>query len=116
MSERWIMESEQLLRRMKELSSRDERDRLELINSIIFYLNVLERSLRGWRFWVGNLSLMSQFTLEELTEMEVTLENQIRPFIEYDIEATKKWKDKFPQVPAAPRRMGEEEEPRDMYA
>jgi len=36
-------------------------------------------------------------------------------FIEYDIEASKKWKDKFPQVRVVPRRMREEEEGRGMY-
>ena len=70
MSERWINESEQLLKKMHELISKEKKDRLETINSIIFALNVLERSLRGWKRWVGNLTLMSNFSQKELEEIE----------------------------------------------
>ena len=114
MSEGWIQESEGLLRRMKELSLKEKSDRLEVVNSMFFTLNILERSLNGWRLWIRNLSLMSQFTLEELVEMEMTLEKQIQPFIEYDIEASKRWMDKFPQVSVVRRRMGKKEG-RGMY-
>lgn len=58
---------------------------------------------------------MSQFSLEELVEMERTLEQQTRSFIEYDIEASKRWKDKFPQAPMIHERKPEEEEGRGMY-
>ena len=115
MSEGWIQESEELLRRMKELSSKEKRDRLEIVSSMLFTLDLLERSLHGWRVWIRNLSLMSQFTLEELVEMEMSLEKQIQPFIEYDIEASKRWSGKFPQVRVFPGRVREEEEGRGMY-
>ncbi len=108
LSERWIGESEQLLRRMKELSSKEKRDRLEVINSLLFTLNILERSIQGWRAWIGNLSVMSQFTLDELTEIEQALEKQTQVIIEYDVEATKKWMDKFPHI-HVPQRETEEE-------
>ena len=97
MSERWVTESKELLKRMTMLSSKEEKDRLEAVNSILLSLNVLERSLGGWKFWVRNLSLMSHFSLKELTDIEGTLQRHVRPFIEYDIEATERWKDKFPQ-------------------
>ena len=109
MSEGWVQESEELLRRMKELSSKEKRDRLEIVNSVLFSLDLLERSLHGWRLWVRNLSLMSQFTAEELEEIESALEKHIQAFIEYDIEASKKWREKFPQVQMLPRRPREEE-------
>jgi hypothetical protein len=109
LSERWIGESEQLLRRMKELSSKEKRDRLEVINSLLFTLNILERSIQGWRAWIGNLSVMSQFSLEELTEIEQSLEKQTQGIIEYDVEATKKWIDKFPHVHIPERREPREE-------
>ncbi len=99
MSERWVTESKELLKRMTMLSSKEEKDRLEAVNSILLSLNVLERSLGGWKFWVRNLSLMSHFSLKELTDIEGTLQRHVRPFIEYDIEATERWKDKFPQEP-----------------
>lgn len=112
LSDRWIDESEQLLKRMASISSKEKRDRLEVVNSLLFSLDLLERSLQGWRIWVRNLSIMSQFSLEELNEMEKTLQEQCRAFIEYDISASKKWKDKFPQVPIMHERRPEEEEDR----
>jgi hypothetical protein len=115
LSEGWVEESEELLRKMKELSSKEKRDRLETINSISFSLNLLGRSLQGWRLWVGNLFLMSQFTLEELTQIEDALQKQIQSFIEYDIAATKRWMDRLPQIFEFPRRRREEEESRGMY-
>ena len=118
MSERWVKESEQLLKKMNELSSKAEKDRLETINSIIFALNVLERSIYGWKLWVGNLSLMSEFTSEELVEIEQSLKQQIQPFVEYDMMATQKWIDKLPPVPkkfSRPKRMGERAETQGMY-
>ena len=109
MSDRWVEESEQLLKRMKALSAKEERDRLEVVGSMLFILDVMERSLNGWRQWIRNLSLMSQFTLEELVEIQRSLEKQIQPFIEYDIEASKKWMKKFAKIQVVPRRMREEE-------
>ena len=100
---------------MNELSSKEKKDRLETINSIIFAINVLERSIRGWKHWIGNLTLMSQFTVEELTEIEEALNKQIQPFVEYDIESTKRWKDTFPQIPRPRRGAGEEETRRGMF-
>ena len=115
MSERWIKESEQLLRRMNDLSTKEKKDRLETINSIIFAITVLERSLGGWKRLVWNLSLMSEFTSEELGEIEQSLNKQIQPFVEYDVEVTKGWKDKFPSTRFV-RRRRREEESRSMYA
>jgi len=113
LSERWIKESEQLLKKMKEYSSKGKKDRLEIVNSILLSLNLMERSLQGWKLWIRNLSLMSQFTLEELKEIEKALGKQIQPFIEYDIEATKKWKDKLPKIRVSPKRRRQEN--RGMY-
>ena len=115
MSERWIIESEQLLKKMDELSAKEKKDRLEIINSIIFAITVLERSIWGWKQWVGNLSLMSEFTSEELGEIEQSLNKQIQPFVEYDVEVTKGWKDKFPPTRFVRRRRMEEES-RRMFA
>jgi hypothetical protein len=112
LSDRWIDESEQLLKRLTNLSSKEKRDRLEIVNTMLFSLDLLERSLQGWRIWVRNLSIMSQFSLDELIDMEKTLQEQSRSFIEYDIEASKKWKDKFPQAPVIQERKTEEDEGR----
>jgi hypothetical protein len=109
LSDRWVEESEQLLKRMKTLSTKEERDRLEVVSSMLFILDVMERSLNGWKQWIRNLSLMSQYTLEELVEMQRSLEKQIQPLIEYDIETSKKWMEKFPRFQRVPRRIEEEE-------
>ena len=118
MSERWIKERERLLKGMKELTSKKERDRLEIINSLLLTLNALERSVLGWRSWIGNLSIMSKFSLEELKEIDEALYKQAETVIEYDIEATKRWKDKIPPSRIARRRIGrigEREETRGIY-
>ena len=47
--------------------------------------------------------------------MEEPLEKHVRPFIEYDIEATKKWKDKFPQIRVPRERRRGDEEIRGIY-
>ena len=98
MSERWIKESEQMLKLMKEQASKKERDRLEVINSILISLNALERSVIGWRSWIRNLSIMSKFSLEEMKGIDATLHKQAETIIEYDIESTKKLKNKFPRM------------------
>ena len=96
MSERWIKECEQVLEGMRKVTSKKDRDRLEHITAMLFIINALERSLNGWKMWVRNLSMMSRFTLEELEEIEKALHKQAESIIKYDIEATKKWKGKFP--------------------
>ena len=48
--------------------------------------------------------------MEELTEIEGTLEKHVTPFIEYDIEATKRLTNKIPQITGSNgRRRGDEE-------
>jgi len=103
LSERWIKESEGLLKLMKELTSKKERDRLEVINSMLLSLNALERSVRGWRTWIRNLSIMSKFSLEELKGIDATLQKQAETIVEYDMESTERWTDKFPQMRIPPR-------------
>jgi hypothetical protein len=44
------MESDELLRRMKVLYSKEKGDRLKIVGSILFALDLLERSLNGWKF------------------------------------------------------------------
>ena len=98
LSERWIKESEALLKMMKGLSSKKQRDRLEVINSILFSLNAMERSIQGWRTWIRNLSIMSQFSLDELKEIDTTIQYQAEKIVDFDITSTKRWKDKFPRM------------------
>jgi hypothetical protein len=98
LSDRWITQSEKLLKAMEELSSKKGRDRLEIVNSMILALNTLDRSIHGWRSWVQSLRLMSKFTEEDLREMEEGLMRRIRAFVEYDIEVTKRHREKLPRI------------------
>ena len=104
MTERWINQSENLLKAMDAIASKKERDRLEMINSMIFVLNTIDRSLRGWRSWIQNLAFMSKFTPEELKELEEGLIKSTRVFVDYDIEVTKKYLDKIPRIKFTTRR------------
>ena len=89
MSERWISILETLLDQIKHLEEVKERDRLELVKSLRFVLNVLQRSVLGWLGWVENLEVAARFTQEELEKMDKKLSEFTRSFVKYDIEATK---------------------------
>jgi len=89
LSERWIQVSEKILEQIKHLKEAKERDRLELVRSIRFMLNTLQRSWLGWIQWVNNPDIMTRFTQEDLEKMNKKLSEFTRSFIEYDLEATK---------------------------
>ncbi len=89
MVERWIQASEKILDQIKRLEEAKERDRLELVRSIRFMLNTLQRSLLGWMQWVNNPDIMTRFTQEDLESINKKLAEFTRSFIEYDMEATK---------------------------
>ena len=89
LSERWIQVSKKILEQIKRLEEAKERDRLELVRSIRFMLNTLQRSWLGWMQWVNNPDIMTRFTQEDLEKMNKKLSELTRSFIEYDLEATK---------------------------
>jgi hypothetical protein len=98
MSEKWIAESQKFLNTIEKLQEKADRDRLEVINTMLFTLSALDRSLKGWRQWIQNLGFMSRFTVDELVDMEAELVKRVRPFIEYDIDVTKQHAAKMPRV------------------
>ncbi|UCH37277.1 MAG: DUF2153 family protein [Candidatus Bathyarchaeota archaeon] len=104
MSQKWIGESEQLLKMIEKLQGKADRDRLEVINTMLFTLSALDRSAKGWRRWIQNLGFMARFSVDELIEMEQELVKCIQPFIQYDIEVTKKHEAKMPQIRFRDRR------------
>ena len=57
-------------------------------------LVALQRSLTGWMQWINNPGLMTRFTREDLEKMNKELSEFTRSFIEYDLEITKKGKEK----------------------
>jgi hypothetical protein len=89
LSERWIRISEKTLDQIKRLEEAKERDRLELVSSILFLLNALRNSLLGWIQWANNPNIMARFTQKDLEKIAKKLSTFTRTFIEYDIEATK---------------------------
>jgi len=88
LSERWIQVSKKILDQIKRLEEAKKRDRLELVRSMRFMLNTLQRSLLGWMQWVNNPDIMTRFTQEDLEKMNKTLSEFTRSFIQYDLEAT----------------------------
>jgi hypothetical protein len=98
MSERWINECETLLKGMQS-TKKTNRDRLDIINSILLSLSALERSVLGWNSWVRNLYIMSQFNQQELLDMDETLRKRVKDILKFDIYTTKKWKDKPSEIP-----------------
>lgn len=97
MTERWIEQSQELLKALEEFAEKKE-DRLELVNSMIFALNIIDRSIHGWRSWIHNLQLMARFSEKELKEMKEGLFEKAVEFIRYDIQITERHKGKIPRI------------------
>jgi hypothetical protein len=90
MSERWIINSQVALKKLRKISEAGEKDRLEHLKSIKTSLALIGRSLSGWYSWISNPSIMANFTKEEMREMENKLIKFAESFIEFDIAITKK--------------------------
>ena len=88
MSEGWIKVSERILNQLKRLENTEGKDRLELVKSLRFVLNVLQRSLIGWTQWVNNPDIMTIFSQKDLENMTETLSEFTHSFIKYDMEMT----------------------------
>ena len=89
MSERWIKPVQDALARIRELSEKEDKDRLENVRSIKLSLFYLNRSIIGWNRWVNNPTAMANFSEEELEEIERRLSSLVSSFLDYDIEVTK---------------------------
>ena len=88
MSENWIRECRQYLKRLEELSEAKDRDRLDLVRTMRTALTALNHSLWGWIQYINNPDIMGKFTKEELEEMDKTVNEFARNFIDYDIKVT----------------------------
>jgi hypothetical protein len=89
MTERWIEYCVEALKRIRELSEKEDKDRLEQLRSIKISLSFLINSLSGWTIWVNNPNAMANFSEKELEEIERQLASFATAFIEYDIKTTK---------------------------
>ena len=101
---------------MEERTAKQDRDRLELINSMLFSLHALSQSVHGWQKWIHNLSFMSKFSINELQEMEAGLVATVRTFIEYDLDVTKRHEHKIPQIRRRVEEKKDKDNPSGMYA
>jgi len=88
LSESWIQISDRILEQLKHLEDTKDKDRLELVRSLNFVLNVLQRSLIGWIQWVNNPDIMSIFSQNDLIKMTKNLSEFTSSFVKYDIEMT----------------------------
>jgi len=86
--ESWIQECRQYLKMLDELAAAKDRDRLDLVRSMRTSLSAFNHSLWGWIQYVNNPDIMGKFTKEELEEMNKTIGEFARGFIEYDIKIT----------------------------
>ena len=89
LSEGWIRVSERILEQLKHFENTEDKDRLELVRSLRFVLNMLHRSLIGWTQWVNNPDIMTIFSQKDLKTMTETLSEFTRSFVKYDMEMTR---------------------------
>jgi len=89
MSEKWIKNCENALKKINKLSSKEDKDRLDRVRSIKTSLVLMGRSLSGWTKWVNNPAIMAYFSREELEEMEERLSSMAESFIKFDIKTTR---------------------------
>jgi hypothetical protein len=88
LSESWIKISKRLIDQLKNVEKIENKDRLELVRSLRFILNVLQRSMIGWSQWINNPDIMTIFSQNDLENMTKKLSEFTRSFMEYDIEIT----------------------------
>ena len=88
MSEKWVQDCKKILDEIKKMGDNGEKDRLDVVRAVRFSLFALQRSLAGWIEWVNNPDIMTAFSLEELGDINKTLSELTRPFIEYDAKLT----------------------------
>jgi len=89
MSEKWIKNCEDALKKLSMLSSKEGKDRLDRVRSIKTSLVLMGKSLSGWAKWVNNSATMAYFSREELEEMEKRLSLMAESFIKFDLKTTK---------------------------
>lgn len=89
MSEQWIQVSEKIVAQLKELETKEDKDRLELVSALRYVLNVMQRSLIGWMQWVSNPEIMSIFSQTDLEEMLQKLNELTTAFVTFDVDVTK---------------------------
>jgi len=88
MAGKWTQDCEKILNKIKKSVKAKGQDRLDMVRTIRFALFALQRSLTGWMEWANNPDIMTQFSLEELKEINKTLAELVCAFVEYDAKIT----------------------------
>jgi len=88
MSGRWVQDCKRILEQIKKLEDIKGKDRLDMVRTIRFTLQALQRSVSGWIGWISNPDIMANFSLEELKEINENLAKLTQSFIEYDCKIT----------------------------
>jgi len=88
LGETGVQTCERLLERLRRLSEKKDKDRLDIVQSMRFALYALQRSLLGWVNWVNNPDIMASFSLQELEEMNKKITSFVEDFLKYDVEIT----------------------------
>lgn len=94
MAERWVERNKRSLERLRVLSEKKDKDRLENVKTMGRCLYLIGRSLSGWSTWINNPNTMSNFKQEELEEMEAKLIQFTESFLKYDIKVSEMGLDK----------------------
>jgi len=89
LSEGWLLECEKVLENLLRILDTEGKDRLDIMKSIRFALYALNRSISGWLWWINNPDIMINFSLEEFKEINKTILELTKAFIEYDLKITK---------------------------
>jgi len=88
MEGRWVNDCQRILNEIKNSTKANGQDRLDMVRTIRFTILALQRSVTGWMQWADNPDIMSQFSLEELMEINKNLANLVCNFVDYDAKIT----------------------------
>jgi hypothetical protein len=88
MTGQWVQDCERILNEIKKVAKVEGQDRLDMVRVIRFTLLALQRSVTGWMEWASNPDVMTQFSLEELKEINKKLSELVCAFVEYDAKIT----------------------------
>ena len=80
--------AKEVLKRLKNFTLKKKRDRLDMLKSIRYSIQALQRSLMGWWQWATSPEMMANFRPKELQEIDRTIMEFTRTFIEYDVKMT----------------------------
>ena len=88
MEGRWVNDCQKILKEIRKSEKFEGQDRLDIVRTIRFTILALQRSVTGWMQWADNPDIMSQFSLDELVEINKNLAKLVSAFVDYDAKIT----------------------------